>query len=348
MSQNIDKVNNALNQIGDLMDDGFLLVDKHGNIEFANSSAEEFLGKELSRRNVTEVIKSKDLNISRFLKTDKEIDKEFSFQMDDDVKRSLSIKIKKLSNELVVILLLDMTLQRNLEKVRRDFVSNVSHELRSPLTSLVGFIETLLSDKAIDIKSRHKFLKIMDEEAKRMNRLIDDILSLSKVETEEHITPSTSISILDPIKSVISSLDESGLSKNNKISLVDKTLNEDRPLYIIGNYDEITQVFTNLFENAIKYGFEKSDIFVNITKPNGKEVVVEVINEGEGIPTKYLERLTERFFRVDKARSRKIGGTGLGLAIVKHILIRHRASLTIDSELNKKTSFKIKFPLIKH
>ena len=348
MSQNIDKVNNALNQIGDLMDDGFLLVDKHGNIEFANSSAEEFLGKELSRRNVTEVIKSKDLNISRFLKTDKEIDKEFSFQMDDDVKRSLSIKIKKLSNELVVILLLDMTLQRNLEKVRRDFVSNVSHELRSPLTSLVGFIETLLSDKAIDIKSRHKFLKIMDEEAKRMNRLIDDILSLSKVETEEHITPSTSISILDPIKLVISSLDESGLSKNNKISLVDKTLNEDRPLYIIGNYDEITQVFTNLFENAIKYGFEKSDIFVNITKPNGKEVVVEVINEGEGIPTKYLERLTERFFRVDKARSRKIGGTGLGLAIVKHILIRHRASLTIDSELNKKTSFKIKFPLIKH
>ena len=103
--------------------------------------------------------------------------------MDDDVKRSLSIKLKKLSNELVVILLLDMTLQRNLEKVRRDFVSNVSHELRSPLTSLVGFIETLLSDKAIDIKSRHKFLKIMDEEAKRMNRLIDDILSLSKVET---------------------------------------------------------------------------------------------------------------------------------------------------------------------
>ncbi len=348
MSQNIDKLNNALNQIGDLMDDGFLLVDKHGNIQFANSSAEEFLGKELSRRNVTEVIKSKDLNISRFLKTDKEIDKEFSFQMDDDLKRSLSIKIKKLSNELVVILLLDMTLQRNLEKVRRDFVSNVSHELRSPLTILVGFIETLLSDKAIDIKSRHKFLKIMDEEAKRMNRLIDDILSLSKVETEEHITPSTSISILDPIKSVISSLDESGLSKNNKISLVDKTLNEDRPLYIIGNYDEITQVFTNLFENAIKYGFEKSDIFVNITKPNGKEVVVEVINEGEGIPTKYLERLTERFFRVDKARSRKIGGTGLGLAIVKHILIRHRASLTIDSELNKKTSFKIKFPLIKH
>ena len=348
MSQNIDKVNNALNQIGDLMDDGFLLVDKHGNIQFANSSAEEFLGKELSRRNVTEVIKSKDLNISRFLKTDKEIDKEFSFQMDDDVKRSLSIKIKKLSNELVVILLLDMTLQRNLEKVRRDFVSNVSHELRSPLTSLVGFIETLLSDKAIDIKSRHKFLKIMDEEAKRMNRLIDDILSLSKVETEEHITPSTSISILDPIQSVISSLDESGLSKNNKISLVDKTLNEDSPLYIIGNYDEITQVFTNLFENAIKYGFEKSDIFVNITKLNGKEVVVEVINEGEGIPTKYLERLTERFFRVDKARSRKIGGTGLGLAIVKHILIRHRASLTIDSELNKKTSFKIKFPLIKH
>jgi len=208
----------------------------------------------------------------------------------------------------------------------------------------VGFIETLISDNDIDQAARQKFLNIMDEEAKRMNRLIDDILSLSKVETEEHITPSTSLSILDPIKSVISSLDERGLSKNNKILLINKSLDPTKPIYIIGNHDEITQVFTNLLENAIKYGFENSEIIVDVEK--NKEITVVITNEGEGIPQKYLERLTERFFRVDKARSRKIGGTGLGLAIVKHILIRHRATLSIDSELNKKTSITINFPSV--
>ena len=119
-----------------------------------------------------------------------------------------------------------------------------------------------------------------------------------------------------------------------------------KPIYIIGNHDEITQVFTNLLENAIKYGFENSEIIVDVEKNKDKEITVIITNEGEGIPQKYLERLTERFFRVDKARSRKIGGTGLGLAIVKHILIRHRATLSIDSELNKKTSITINFPSV--
>jgi two-component system phosphate regulon sensor histidine kinase PhoR len=254
------------------------------------------------------------------------------------------IKVKKIEDNLFGILLLDMTLQRNLEKVRRDFVANVSHELRSPLTSLIGFIETLLNGNVEEEKTKKKFLNIMDEEAKRMNRLIDDILSLSKVETEEHITPNTTISIINPIQYVISSIKERGFSNNN-IIFEDLRQNVNDPCFIIGNIDEINQVFVNLLENAIKYGYEHTDIIVRIEQFKKNEIVVNVINKGEGIPEKYLDRLTERFFRVDKARSRELGGTGLGLAIVKHILIKHRATLEIISHLKESTCFSITFPL---
>ncbi len=340
----LDLIDNSIKDIGDLLDEGLIITDNSGLILSANNACKEFLGKNLINHNITTFIKSTEFTNIVSKKFNENVDKEYFHQMDDVLKRSLTIRIKKLSNELIVILLLDMTLQRNLEKVRRDFVANVSHELRSPLTSLVGFIEILLSDKNVDQRSKQRFLNIMDEEAKRMNRLIDDILSLSKVETEEHITPSTSLSILDSIKSVISSLEVRGLSKNNKISLINKSQNPSKPIYIIGNYDDINQVFSNLLENAIKYGYKNSEIIIEVKKNKNKEITVIITNEGEGIPQKYLGRLTERFFRVDKARSRKIGGTGLGLAIVKHILIRHRATLSIDSELNKKTSVTINFP----
>jgi two-component system phosphate regulon sensor histidine kinase PhoR len=238
-----------------------------------------------------------------------------------------------------------MTLQRNLEKVRRDFVANVSHELRSPLTSLVGFIETLLKGNVADEETRKRFLNIMDEEAKRMNRLIDDILSLSKVETEEHISPNTSISIINPIQYVMSSIKESGLSKGKNLILEDLRPNPNDPCFITGNIDEINQVFVNLLENAIKYSYQNSDIIVRLEQFLPDEICINIINKGDGIPEKYIDRLTERFFRVDKARSRELGGTGLGLAIVKHILIKHRARLDIKSVLKESTTFSIKFPL---
>ncbi len=185
----------------------------------------------------------------------------------------------------------------------------------------------------------------MDEEAKRMNRLIDDILSLSKVETEEHISPNTSISIINPIQYVMSSIRESGLSKGKNLIFEDLRPNPNDPCFITGNIDEINQVFVNLLENAIKYSYQRSDIIVRVEQFLSDEVSVSVINKGEGIPEKYIDRLTERFFRVDKARSRELGGTGLGLAIVKHILIKHRAKLDISSVLKESTTFSIKFPL---
>ena len=336
-----------IKNFSEMLDDGLLVTDKNGKVLLSNLSAQEFLGKDPININIYTLLNINELKNLIKSDTDGELKNEFYYQTDDELKRSLVIKIKKTEENLFTILLLDMTLQRNLEKVRRDFVANVSHELRSPLTSLVGFIETLLSGDVHEETTRLKFLKIMDEEAKRMNRLIDDILSLSKVETEEHISPTTSISIIDPIKSVMAAIAERGLDKKNKVVLKDMRFKTNKPSYIIGNFDEINQVFMNLIENAIKYGYEDTEIILKLDQINHDELLVKIINQGEGIQQKYIDRLTERFFRIDKTRSRKIGGTGLGLAIVKHILIRHRASLTIKSEINKETIFSICFPLIK-
>ena len=195
-----------IKNISEMLDDGMILTDKHGLVLLSNVSAQEYLGKDPIDNNIFELLKIKELKNLNQSNLDDDLEKEFYYQTDDELKRSLIIKIKKIEENLYTILLLDMTLQRNLEKVRRDFVANVSHELRSPLTSLVGFIETLLSGDVHDDATRSKFLKIMDEEAKRMNRLIDDILSLSRVETEEHISPTTRISIIEPIVSVIAAL----------------------------------------------------------------------------------------------------------------------------------------------
>jgi two-component system phosphate regulon sensor histidine kinase PhoR len=335
-----------IDNLSQILEDGLILCNESGLIISSNDVARQFLNKKLNSRNIYEFIEIAEFKNLEESNQKDNLNEEFHFQTSDILKRSLIIKVKKIEDNLFAILLLDMTSQRNLEKVRRDFVANVSHELRSPLTSLVGFIETLLSGNVQDEETRNKFLKIMDEESKRMNRLIDDILSLSKVETEEHITPNTTISLIDPIKHIISSINEKRLKEDNKILIDDLRDDPEINCFISGNIDEINQVFVNLLENAIKYGFDNTNVIVKIEQLKNKEIKVSVINNGEGIPDKYIERLTERFFRVDKARSRKIGGTGLGLAIVKHILIKHRAQLSINSIPNQETNFSITFPII--
>ena len=335
-----------IDNLSQILEDGLILCNESGLIISSNDVARQFLNKKLNSRNIYEFIEIAEFKNLEESNQKNNLNEEFHFQTSDILKRSLIIKVKKIEDNLFAILLLDMTSQRNLEKVRRDFVANVSHELRSPLTSLVGFIETLLSGNVQDEETRNKFLKIMDEESKRMNRLIDDILSLSKVETEEHITPNTTISLIDPIKHIISSINEKRLKEDNKILIDDLRDDPEINCIISGNIDEINQLFVNLLENAIKYGFDNTNVIVRIEQLKNKEIRVSVINNGEGIPDKYIERLTERFFRVDKARSRKIGGTGLGLAIVKHILIKHRAQLSINSIPNQETNFSITFPII--
>ena len=257
-----------------------------------------------------------------------------------------NVRIRQMDEGLIVVLLLDMTLQRNLEKVRRDFVANVSHELRSPLTSLAGFIETILMNEVRDWPTQQRFLRIMEEEAGRMSRLIDDLLSLSRVEVDEHIIPDQTVPLLEVVKSVIASLEARAARRNMTITLVDGRSDKARRLVMVGFSDEINEVFHNLIENALKYGFESTDVVVDVNPVAAGQIVISVTNTGEVIAENHLGRLTERFYRVDKARSRQIGGTGLGLAIVKHIVNRHRGAMDVTSSPDGITRFAVKLPVI--
>ena len=334
-----------LQRIGTLFEDGLLLVDFDKIIHFANSAASKMLGEELVNRDFSAIFENEAIddifkNISH-----KSRPQEFIHTQEKGVKRQLRIKLSYMSETHVAVVVMDMTLRRNLDKVRRDFVANVSHELRSPLTSLIGFIETMRADDDIDQDMRKHFLSIMDEESKRMTRLIDDLISLSRVEVEEHIIPDEIIKLSDVTLSVIELFKERAKRQNMNLVFKDALESNAELSTIYGDRDEIVEVIHNLIENAIKYGYPDSDIIIEIATSGDKHVFLSVTNSGDGIEERHIPRLTERFYRVDKARSRQKGGTGLGLAIVKHIINRHRGKLTIQSQLGQTTCFTVQLPL---
>ena len=304
-------------------------------------------GESLSGQRIFDVINPPNIGEFFVKAADGAKGSETHYKPTNTIEREFQMRLKRIGDHSVALLFLDMTLQRNLEKVRSDFVANVSHELRSPLTSLAGFVETMLSDEVPDPAMRTRFLNIMDEEAKRMTRLIDDLLSLSRVEVDEHIIPENRVNLIELLHSVGDSMINRAMKKNMNVQITQLDNVESRAVapVIFGKHDEITEVFVNLLENAIKYGFDGSDVTLAITMVAPHHVRVDVINFGEGIEERHLPRLTERFYRIDKARSRQIGGTGLGLAIVKHIVNRHRGSLSITSALGKETRFSVDFPL---
>ncbi len=333
-------------EVGRLLDDGLLLATSEGTILTVNNAAVRLLGENVVGKNINQVVKIDEATEKLTRSKNDDVHQEFIFQPDLAVRLELKVRIKDLPNGFMLVLLMDMTLQRNLEKVRRDFVANVSHELRSPLTSLAGFIETILDNNIQDQETLLRFLKIMDEEAKRMSRLIDDLLSLSRVEVDEHIIPSETVPLMEVIRSVIHSLNDRARRRKIQINLVDDRSQASSNILMYGYADEINEVFHNLLENAIKYGAEASPIAVRVTTQRNDHVIIAVNNFGDQIAEKHLSRLTERFYRVDKARSRQIGGTGLGLAIVKHIVNRHRGNLSVKSLPEGKTTFTVELPII--
>ena len=346
-----------LERFSDLLEDGLLLVDFSQTIIFANAPASKLLGQELVNRALSVALPEMSFDdIFNNIKTRKR-PHEFLYSYQKKLYRQFRIKLMPMGDDHVGVLIMDMTLQRNLDKVRRDFVANVSHELRSPLTSLIGFIETLKGDDEIEADDQARFLSIMDEEAKRMTRLIDDLISLSRVEVEEHILPNEHVRLDEVIASVAAILNDRAAKQDMTISFANHI--EDEAALIQGDVDEMVEVFHNLIENAIKYGFQNSDISITLQHDDkqegqqggqqGGQLVACVTNHGEGIEERHIPRLTERFYRVDKARSRQKGGTGLGLAIVKHIVNRHRGDMTITSiadtsAIGKITCFAITLP----
>ncbi len=234
------------------------------------------------------------------------------------------------------------------ELMRSEFVANVSHELRSPLTALNGFIETLKGPAKNDKKAQERFLDIMENEAGRMNRLVDDLLSLSKVEANEHVRPENSVDLIDTIGQAIEIL--TPIARQEKIS-IDLEIADDIRTTLLADGDQLLQVFLNLLENALKYGGANGHVSIQMFNSKrvlgvrGKTIGIVFKDEGAGIAPEHLARLTERFYRVDTGRSREKGGTGLGLAIVKHIIARHRGRLLITSTLGRGSNFSVLLPL---
>ncbi|SOC83711.1 two-component system, OmpR family, phosphate regulon sensor histidine kinase PhoR [Ensifer adhaerens] len=234
----------------------------------------------------------------------------------------------------------DISESRVVERMRSDFVANASHELRTPLASLQGFIETLQGPAKNDPKAGERFLAIMLEQVQRMNRLVDDLLSLSRLELKAHIAPSDRVDLLPLLGHVRDALQPLAASLDVEIAL---NLPGDQ-VFVAGDRDELIQVFENLVQNACKYGQEGKRVEVTLTPAKGSQgAEVSIRDFGPGIADEHIPRLTERFYRVNVEASRSKKGTGLGLAIVKHILTRHRARLIVKSEIGKGSVFTVRF-----
>ncbi len=245
-----------------------------------------------------------------------------------------------------ILVLHNVTLARQAEEMRADFVANVSHELRSPLSSLVGFIETLQGPAKDDASARKKFLGVMEGEAGRMARLIDDLLSLARIEVNEHVRPQGKADVADILRGVMDVLSVKAKKRGITINLeIDAGV-----INVPGDTDQLTEIFQNLVDNAIKYGAENEPVLVHtqavkrIPDIGGAGICISVTNHGELIAPEHLPRLTERFYRIDKGRSRQMGGTGLGLAIVKHIVARHRGRMMVESGAAAGTVFSVYLP----
>ena len=248
-------------------------------------------------------------------------------------------------SDIMVLTFNDLTPLRRVEEMRADFVANASHELRTPLAALLGFIETLQGPARTDAAARDRFLAIMQAQAARMARLIDDLLSLSRIELNAHRKPDTPIDILSALRQVCDSLQ--ALARGRGVT-IEATL-PDHPVMVAGDRDELMRVFENLIENALKYGESGGRVEITFSakpEPGGGEGSITVRDFGPGIAPEHLPRLTERFYRVDVGESRAQGGTGLGLALVKHILNRHGGRLSIESQPGSGAAFTVRVPLL--
>jgi two-component system phosphate regulon sensor histidine kinase PhoR len=238
-----------------------------------------------------------------------------------------------------IVHLIDRTGSYTSERIRVDFVANASHELRTPLASLLGYVETLRDEAGEDPATRKRFLKVMFDEARRMQRLIEDLISLSRIEAEKYRAPDQSIDLAALIEEVRA---EVSASADDRAGDLTTEVADVAP--VRGDRAQLSQVLHNLVGNAMKYGRAGTPVTVTLKASNDGMVRIAVSDEGEGIPSEHIPRLTERFYRVDSGRSRAMGGTGLGLSIVKHIVERHRGRLDIASTVGKGTTVTVLLP----
>lgn len=319
--------------------DPLMKLDHEGRVVWRNDSAIMAFGTETAA-----LMRHPDLRAALAEATAGDLPVRRELLLSTPVSRYLEITLIPVSHQLYM-LVSDRTRERALEKMRADFVANSSHELRTPLASLIGFIETLRGPAADDKEAQQHFLEIMDEQAARMLRLIGDLLSLSKIEISEH-SPPTEMLKLPPVLERIASGMAPVLNAQGAKLILDVPADIQE---IPADSDQLAQIFTNLLDNALKYGKVGGKIRLTAsTVPDSRfppgGVAISVMDNGAGIPAEHIPRLTERFYRIDKGRSRTVGGTGLGLAIVKHVVNRHRGRLVIESEPGQGTVFTVWLP----
>ena len=322
--------------------DPLILLDERRRIVRANAQAAAFIGITPEPRDLAAAFRNPAVLAAADAVLGGERARVVDFSLTVPVERQLRARFARIDHlspdgAVAVLSLYDITELKRAEQMRADFIANASHELRTPLATLIGFIETLRGPARDDAEARERFLAIMHGQASRMSRLVEDLMSLSRIELNEHVMPRDRVALSPLLRQIAETLELRAGERDIRIRLA---VPPDLP-DVLGDRDELAQVFQNLIDNAIKYGRSGSEITLRAetaSRPNwgsssseNAMVCVAVCDHGEGIPHEHLPRLTERFYRVDTARSREMGGTGLGLAIVKHILNHHRGFLEVES-----------------
>jgi two-component system phosphate regulon sensor histidine kinase PhoR len=319
----------------DAIDEPALIV-RRGTVEAANQAAQSLLGQKIIGRDLRFAIRH-PLALDTILAA-RIADVELVGVGSAD--RPWHMSVRPLPNGALV-LLSDRSALRAAERMRTDFVANASHELRTPLATIIGYAETLADDGPVDSKMSSKFGATIQIEAKRMLRIVEDLMSLSRIEADRYRTPDERIDLGEVARIAV---EHAATLAELRGCKVECRIEPDLPL-VMGDFGQLLQLADNLIGNAIRYGCSDKACAATVSVHyDGQQVTLSVSDEGDGIPAVHLPRLTERFYRVDSARSRESGGTGLGLAIVKHIVERHRGTLEIQSELGKGTEVNVSLP----
>lgn len=341
----------------DTLPDILIMTNDDKVIVRTNRAARNIFGQNLARRHLKEIIPNEKLLNAISIVIDELRGQELEFHLEEPVVRDFQAVIERFpipseGGISIVITLTDVTQQKRIQHMRADFVANASHEIRTPLASIIGFIETLRGPAKDDPVAREEFLKVMAEQSERMSKLVSDLLSLSKIEMNAHAEPTAKVDLVRIIRSEKQHFEWACKQKNVTLRFnLSDTLPPAR-----GDDNELAQVVRNLLGNAIKYTNTDTEVTLTAkltsTFPEdhyfrhlSRALVFSVQDQGEGITKEHIPRLTERFYRVDSARTRKVGGTGLGLAIVKHVLNRHHGVMAIESEVGKGSIFSVYLPV---
>jgi two-component system phosphate regulon sensor histidine kinase PhoR len=337
-------------EVMETVPDPLLLADAAGRVVFANRAMLAIVGTDAAGKPIASVLRAPAVleAVARTQESGEMSTAEFVDRVPIERHYQAIAARTEHPPQLVAVLLHDLTALKRAEQARADFIANVSHELRTPLAALTGFIDTLRGHARQDEGARERFLDIMGVEAQRMRRLIEDLLSLTRIELNEHVPPAGEVDIAEVVRDAAATLAPLAAADNVSVAV------EAAPGIpsVRGDRDQLVQVFQNLIHNGIKYGKPGGHMWVAVGVPAGPTfgrgartmVSIEVRDDGEGIPREAIPRLTERFYRVDARRSRERGGTGLGLAIVKHILNRHQGRLQIESRAGEGSRFTVLLP----